>query len=401
MGQLEVADIFRNFGPAWREANAGHISLGQLKVMTAIERCRSAALGGHVLRCTECAELQIAYNSCRNRHCPKCQASAAHRWLEARQSDLLPVEYFHVVFTLPSPISDIAYQNKAVVYNILFSAASQTLLTIAADPKHLGAKLGLTAVLHTWGSAMTHHPHLHCIVPGGGLSKDNNSWVACRRGFFLPVRVLSRLFRRLFLEKLGQAHTDGQLTFHGKHAELSDRASFVRYLQPTRRIDWVVYAKRPLAGPEPVLRYLSLYTHRIAIANSRLISANQQSVTFKWKDYRKEGQERYKNMCLDTDEFIRRFLIHVLPSGFHRIRHYGLLSNKARIVALPLIRKHLHVVPVLEEQEEETTSLPVFACRHCGKTMIIIDVFEGPNSARGPPIPPMTHDELARLSDSP
>ncbi len=242
--------------------------------MTAIERCRSAALGGHVLRCTACREQQIAYNSCRNRNCPKCQASAAFRWLEARQSELLPVEYFHVVFTLPAPISDIAYQNKAVIYNILFKAASQTLLTIAADPKHLGARLGLTAVLHTWGSAMTHHPHLHCIVPGGGLSTDNQHWVACRTGFFLPVRVLSRLFRRLFLEQLDQAHRDGQLTFHGNHAELSDSASFDRYLQPTRRIDWVVYAKRPFAGPESVLTYLSRYTHRIAIANSRLISAN-------------------------------------------------------------------------------------------------------------------------------
>ena len=401
MAQLEVADIFRDFGPAWREANAGHISLGQLKVMTAIERCRSAALGGHVLRCTECAEQQIAYNSCRNRHCPKCQASAAHRWLEARQTELLPVEYFHVVFTLPSPISDIAFQNKAVIYNILFKAASQTLLTIAADPKHLGARIGLTAVLHTWGSAMTHHPHLHCIVPGGGLSMDNKRWVACRSGFFLPVRVLSRLFRRLFLEQLDQAHLDGQLTFHGNHAELSDRASFERYLQPTRRVDWVVYAKRPFAGPEPVLKYLSLYTHRIAIANSRLISANQQGVTFKWNDYRLEGQKRYKSMRLDTDEFIRRFLIHVLPSGFHRIRHYGLLSNKARTVALPLARKYLHVVPVLEEQEEEVTPLPVFACRHCGKPMIIIEVFEGSKSARGPPIQPMTRNELARLSDSP
>ena len=401
MGQLEVADIFRDFGPAWRKAHAGHVSLGQLKAMTAIERCRSAALGGHVLCCTGCQEQQIAYNSCRNRHCPKCQASAAHRWLEARQTELLPVEYFHVVFTLPSPISDIAFQNKAVIYNILFKAASQTLLTIAADPKHLGARIGLTAVLHTWGSAMTRHPHLHCIVPGGGLSMDNKRWVACRSGFFLPVRVLSRLFRRLFLEQLDQAHLDGQLTFHGNHAELSDRASFERYLQPTRRVDWVVYAKRPFAGPESVLKYLSLYTHRIAIANSRLISANQQGVTFKWKDYRLEGQKRYKSMRLDTDEFIRRFLIHVLPSGFHRIRHYGLLSNKARNVALPLARKYLHVVPVLEEQEEEVTPLPVFACRHCGKPMIIIEVFEGSKSARGPPIKPMTRNELARLSDSP
>lgn len=401
MGQLEVADIFRDFGPAWRKANAGHISLGQLKVMTAIERCRSAALGGHVLRCTGCAELQIAYNSCRNRHCPKCQASAAHRWLEARQTEVLPVEYFHVVFTIPSQISDIAYQNKAVIYAILFKAASQTLLTIAADPKHLGAKLGLTAVLHTWGSAMTHHPHLHCIVPGGGLSIDKQHWVACRSGFFLPVRVLSRLFRRLFMEQLDLAFRDGRLTFHGQHANLGDREHFNRYLQPTRKIDWVVYAKPPFAGPESVLRYLSRYTHRIAIANSRLISANQQSVTFKWKDYRIEGQQRYKSLRLDTGEFIRRFLIHVLPSGFRRIRHYGILSNKARKIDLPMARKHLCVAPVLEEQEEQTTPLPVYLCRLCGEPMIIVEVFERPYTARAPPVPGMTDNELTMLINHP
>ena len=357
--------------------------------MTAIERCRSAALGGHVLRCTGCKEQQIAYNSCRNRHCPKCQASAAHRWLEARQTELLPVEYFHVVFTLPAPISDIAYQNKAVIYNILFKAASQTLLTIAADPKHLGARIGLTAVLHTWGSAMTHHPHLHCIVPGGGLSTDKRHWVSCPHGFFLPVRVLSRLFRRLFLEQLVEAHRDGKLSFYGEHTALSDRAAFERYLQPTRRIEWVVYAKRPFAGPESVLSYLSRYTHRIAIANSRLISANQESVTFKWKDYRIKGRKRYKSMSLETSEFIRRFLMHVLPSGFHRIRHYGLLSNKARSESLPLARKHLQVVPVPQEQEQPEIAVPVFICRHCGEPMIIIEVLERPYSARGPPIQAM------------
>ena len=389
MGQLEVADIFRDFGPAWRKAHAGHVSLGQLKAMTAIERCRSAALGGHVLCCTGCQEQQIAYNSCRNRHCPKCQASAAHRWLEARQTELLPVEYFHVVFTLPAPISDIAYQNKAVIYNILFKAASQTLLTIGKDPKHLGADLGITAVLHTWGSSLTHHPHLHCIVPGGGLSIDKQHWVSCRHGFFLPVRVLSRLFRRLFLEQLCDAHRDGKLSFYGDHAALGDRAAFERYLHPTRRIDWMVYAKKPLAGPESVLTYLSRYTHRIAIANSRLISANQETVTFKWKDYRIKGRKRYKSMSLETDEFIRRFLIHVLPSGFHRIRHYGLLSNKARSESLPLARKHLHVVTVLEDQSQPETSPPVFICRHCSEPMIIIEVFERPYSARAPPIQAM------------
>ncbi len=386
MGQLEVADIFRDYGLAWRNTNAGHISLGQLKVMTAIERCRSAALGGHVLRCTGCQAQQIAYNSCRNRHCPKCQASAAYRWLEARQSELLPVEYFHVVFTLPAPISDIAYQNKAMMYNILFKTASQTLLTIAKDPKHLGAKLGLTAVLHTWGSAMTHHPHLHCIVPGGGLSEDKHNWVACRNGFFLPVRVLSRLFRRLFLKQLDLAHRDGLLAFHGTHAELKDSWAFDRYLRPTCRIDWLVSAKRPFSGPKAVLKYVSRYTHRIAIANSRLISANKDLVTFKWKDYRIKGKQRYKSMNLQTGEFIRRFLMHVLPSGFHRIRHYGLLSNKARSEALPLARKHLLVVPVLEEQDQLDKTTPVFVCRHCGEPMIIIEVFERPYTARAPPV---------------
>jgi len=354
--------------------------------MTAIERCRSAALGGHVLRCTGCQEQQIAYNSCRNRHCPKCQASAAHRWLEARQTELLPVEYFHVVFTLPAQISDIAYQNKAVMYNILFKAASQTLLTIAKDPKHLGATLGLTAVLHTWGSAMTHHPHLHCIVPGGGLSQDKQRWIACRSGFFLPVRVLSRLFRRLFLEQLIEAYRDGKLSFYGDHVDLSNTATFEQHLQPTRRIEWVVYAKRPFAGPESVLNYLSRYTHRIAIANSRLLSANQESVTFKWTDYRIKGRRRYKHLSLETNEFIRRFLMHVLPSGFHRIRHYGLLSNKARSEALPLARKYLQVVLTPPEPGEAELDLPVFSCRHCGEAMIIIEVIERPSSARGPPI---------------
>ena len=386
MGQLEVADIVRDYGPAWRSANAGHISLGQLKVMTAVERCRSAALGGHVLRCTGCTEQQIAYNSCRNRHCPKCQGSAAQRWMEARQNELLPVEYFHVVFTLPAPISDIAYQNKAVIYNILFKAASQTLLTIGKDPKHLGARLGLTAVLHTWGSAMTHHPHLHCIVPGGGLSPDKQHWVSCRSGFFLPVRVLSRLFRRLFLEQLTQAHSDGRLKFYGEHTELDAARAFDHYLQPTRQIDWVVYAKRPFAGPESVLRYLSRYTHRIAIANSRLISADKHRVTFKWKDYRIKGNKRYKHMTLQTPEFIRRFLMHVLPSGFHRLRHYGLLSNKTRKETLPLVQKHLQVTSLPQQTTEAEKVDVVFTGRECGEAMIVIGIVERQYAARGPPM---------------
>jgi hypothetical protein len=267
---LEVADILRAHGPAWRQANAGHVSLGQMKVMSAIERCRTAALGGHVARCEECEHTRIAYNSCRNRHCPKCQGAAAKEWLADREAELLPVPYFHVVFTLPAPIADIAYHNKAEIYAILFKAAAETLITIAADPRHLGARIGLTAVLHTWGSALTHHPHLHCIVPGGGLSPDGERWISCRPGFFLPVRVLSRLFRRLFLDKLAAAHDAGRLHFFGDHAALAERRAFAAYLAPLRKIEWVVYAKRPFAGPQAVLAYLSRYTHRVAIANSRL-----------------------------------------------------------------------------------------------------------------------------------
>jgi len=287
---LEVADIFRIHGPAWRHAQRGHLSLGQLKVMSAIEQCRSAALGGHVLRCKGCGSDQIAYNSCRNRHCPKCQSAAARRWLEARQNDLLPVEYYHVVFTLPGPIAEIAYQNKALIYGLLFDVAAETLLSIAADPKHLGASIGATLVLHTWGSALTHHPHVHGIVPGGGLSTDANRWVACKRGFFLSVRVLSRLFRRRFLEELDQLHRSGRLQFFGEHVALADAHSFTRWLRPLRQCEWVVYAKRPFAGPAAVLAYLSRYTHRVAISNSRLLAMDEHGVRFRWKNYRARGE---------------------------------------------------------------------------------------------------------------
>ena len=283
---LEVAEIFRVHGPAWRQAQHAHLSLGQLKVMSAIEQCRSAALGGHVLRCEACEQVQIAYNSCRNRHCPKCQASAARRWLEARQAELLPLEYYHVVFTLPAPISALAYTNKALIYNLLFELAAETLRTIAADPKHLGAQIGATLVLHTWGSALTHHPHVHGIVPGGGLSPDGERWVACKPGFFLPVRVLSRLFRRRFLEELAKAHHAGQLQFFGEYAPLADAMAFADWLAALRDCEWVVYAKRPFAGPAAVLAYLSRYTHRVAISNRRLIALDERGVTFRWKDYR-------------------------------------------------------------------------------------------------------------------
>ena len=388
---LEVADIFRTYGPAWRQAQQGHLSLGQLKVMSAIEQCRSAALGGHVLRCDGCGHVEIAYNSCRNRHCPKCQAKAAERWLEARQVDLLPVEYYHVVFTLPAPISEIAYTNKAVIYRLLFEVAADTLQTIAADPKHLGAEIGVTLVLHTWGSALTHHPHVHGIVPGGGLSLDGNRWVACKPGFFLSVRVLSRLFRRRFLEALVQAHRTGQLKFFGKHTRLADATAFAEWLAPLRKCEWVVYAKRPFAGPAAVLAYLSRYTHRVAISNRRLVALDERGVTFRWKDYRISGRTRYKTMTLSPDEFMRRFLLHVLPGGFHRIRHYGLLANTARRENLAKARELLGVempsvdASLLKNDASDSLVQPTFVCPCCGSPMIILETFLRGQPIRAPP----------------
>ena len=394
---LEVADIFRQYGPAWRELQRGHLSLAQLKVMSAIEQCRTAALGGHVVRCERCRTEQIAYNSCRNRHCTKCQSSAAQRWLDSRQADLLPVEYYHVVFTLPAPIADIAYQNKAVVYALLFDVAAETLLTIAADPKHLGARIGATLVLHTWGSAMTHHPHVHGIVPGGGLSPDGLTWVACRPGFFLPVRVLSRLFRRRFLERLDAVHRAGSLKFFGEHAALADRRAFASWLAPLRRCEWVVYAKRPFAGPAAVLAYLSRYTHRVAISNSRLISLDERGVTFRWKDYRAKAKTRYKTMALGPMEFMRRFLLHVLPGGFHRIRHYGLLANGSRKASLTRARELLQAGTGIRAATEDCKTNraaeakpPTFVCWHCGQPMIIVQTFQRGESIRAPPRVAMT-----------
>jgi len=383
---LEVADIFRGHGPAWRQANAGHVSLDQLKVMSAIERCRTAALGGHVARCQDCAYTTIAYNSCRNRHCPKCQGAAAQAWLAEREAELLPVPYFHVVFTLPAAIADIAYQNKAVVYDLLFKASAETVLTIAADPKHLGARIGITSVLHTWGSALTHHPHLHMIVPGGGIAPDGKRWVSCRPGFFLPVRVLSRLFRGLFLEKLVAARK--QLQFFGNHAPLANAKAFAAYLAPLRKTEWVVYSKRPFGGPEAVLAYLSRYTHRVAIANSRLIAFDEQGVTFKWKDYRIEGRDRYKQMTLATHEFIRRFLSHVLPRGFHRIRHYGLLAKAS--CADNITRARQLLADPNPQREPADNAAPLSRpCPHCGGRMITIETFERGATPRHRPTGPM------------
>jgi hypothetical protein len=392
---LEVADIFREHGPAWREAQRGHLSLAQLKVMSAIEQCRSAALGGHVLRCEACGVDQVSYNSCRNRHCPKCQSSAAKRWLDARHADLLPVEYYHVVFTLPAPIADIAYHNKAEVYGLLFDVAGEVLLTIAADARHLGARIGATLVLHTWGSALTHHPHVHAVVPGGGLAPDGKSWVACRPGFFLSVRVLSRLFRRRFLAELQRRHQAGRLQFFGEHAALAEPAAFERWLAPLRKIEWVVYAKKPFAGPSAVLAYLSRYTHRVAISNSRLISMDERGVTFRWKDYRAKGRTRYKAMTLQPEEFMRRFLLHVLPGGFHRIRHYGLLANGSRKAKLAVARELLNQAQAAAaphgdgDGDRRTDAKPAsFVCLHCGRAMTIVLTFTRGQTIRAPPAQP-------------
>ena len=380
---LEVADIFRAHGAAWRKANAGHASLAQLKVMSAIEACRTAALGGHVERCQDCAHERVAYNSCRNRHCPKCQGAAARQWLAEREAELLPVAYYHVVFTLPAAVAEIAFHNKAAVYDLLFRAAAETLTTIAADPKHLGARIGLTAVLHTWGSALTHHPHVHIIVPGGGLSPDGSRWVACRPGFFLPVRVLSRLFRRLFLEGLTALHAAGRLAFFGGLASLADKPAFDAALAPLRRSEWVVYAKRPFAGPEAVLAYLARYTHRVAISNSRLLALDDAGVTFKWKDYRIKGRDRRKAMTLSASEFIRRFLMHVLPGGFHRIRHYGLFASAARARNIARIRSLIPRPAAASDCPPpggaREKPKPAFEprCPCCGGLMIVVETFNG------------------------
>ena len=383
---LEVADVFRRYGAGWRATNEAHLSLAQRRVMTAIEICRTAALGGHVERCDDCAHTRIAYNSCRNRHCPKCQWMAAQAWLEAREAELLPVPYFHVVFTLPAAIGAIAYQNKAKVYGLLCTAAAETLTTIAADPKHLGADIGLTAVLHTWGQSLDHHPHAHCIVPGGGVSPDGVSWVRCRPNFFLPVRVLSRLFRRLFLEGLVAAYEAGELQFFSGLVALKDRETFQAYLAPLRTQEWVVFAKRPFAGPGQVLAYLARYTHRVAIGNGRLLELTDEHVGFRWKDYREDGVARSKIMRLPVGEFIRRFLLHVLPNGFHRIRHYGLFANGHRADKLALCRRLLQVPSVPTERDSDNLDQEAAPsndgppCPCCGGRMKIVESFEGTHS---------------------
>lgn len=390
---LEVADIFRAQGAAYRSTNKGHISLDQLKVMNAIERCRTAALGGHVARCEDCGHDHISYNSCRNRHCPKCQAGAAKAWLAAREAELLPVRYFHLVFTLAKPIADIAFQNKREIYNLLMRASADTVVRIAADPKHLGARVGITSVLHTWGSAMMHHPHVHMIVPGGGLSADGTEWIECRRNFFLSVRVLSRLYRRLILEGLVKLHKAGKLQFHGDHADLLDRDAFDAFLQPLRKIEWVVYAKEPFAGPKAVLAYLSRYTHRVAISNSRLIRMDDQGITFRVKDYRVTGPKRHTTMTLATDEFIRRFLIHVLPRGQHRIRHYGLFGNGIRAASIARVRSLLgtgqsdpgHAHDGTADNADAPARVLALPCPSCGGRLIIVKTITPEQHPRAPP----------------
>ena len=389
---LEVADIFRQLGPAYRREHAATLSRGQRRVMRAIEHCRTAALGGHVEQCDACGHQRIAYNSCRNRHCPKCQSLVRAQWLQDRQAELLPVEYFHVVFTVPAEIAAIAYQNKAEVYDLLFRAATETLRTIAADPKHLGAEIGCIAILHTWGQNLLHHPHLHCVVPGGGLSADGEHWVACRPGFCLPVRVLSRLFRRLFLAQLQDAFDAGRLRFFHALAPLQVADAFARYLAPVRQAEWVVYAKPPFGGPAQVLEYLGRYTHRVAIANNRLIDFVDGEVTFRWKDYR--HQSRQKVMRLPGEEFVRRFLLHVLPPGFQRIRHYGLLANRHRAAKLARCRQLLQV-PVSQppalaadyrDHYQQLTGKSLRDCPQCGHgQMVCIESFLPGALPRGPP----------------
>jgi hypothetical protein len=385
----EVADVLRRHGDAYRWAHDGHLSRIERRVMSAIALCRTAALGGHVESCADCGFVRYAYNSCRNRHCPKCQGAASAEWLAARRAELLPVPYFHVVFTMPAAAAEIAFQNKQTVYAILFRTAAETLRRIAADPKHLGAEIGLVAVLHTWGQTLQHHPHLHCVVPGGGPSPDGAHWIASRPGFFLPVRVLSRLFRRLFLDELRAAFDARQLGFFGDLADLADPAAFARRLCDLRRVEWVVYAKPPFGGPEQVLGYLGRYTHRVAIANSRLIEVTASDVAFRWKDYRHHGKA--KVMVLAAGEFIRRFLLHTLPDGFHRIRHYGFLANGQRTAKLALCRRLLaarHIAdPATTDPPEKTdpkAAVTAFdRCPCCGGAMVTVAVL--PRSSPGRP----------------
>ncbi len=382
--KLEVADVFRHHGEAYRQQHGTSMSVRQRRVMTAIEVCRTAVLGGHLERCDQCAYERNAFNSCRDRHCPKCQCLARAQWIEDRQSELLEVPYFHVVFTVPEEIAAIAYQNKELVYGILFQATAETLKTIAADPQHLGAEIGFFAVLHTWGQNLQHHPHLHCVVPGGGLSPNGQRWVSCRPNFFLPVRVLSRLFRRLFLESLRKAFDAGKLQFFAALESLRDRQAFAQLLARMKGCEWVVYAKPPFAGPQQVLDYVGRYTHRVAISNNRLLDIENDQVRFQWKDYRDGDQ--IKTMTLSADEFIRRFLLHVLPDGFQRIRYYGFLGNRYRREKLEQCRRLLGMPPAEQtnarpeekdyrDRYEELTGISLHKCPQCNQGhMLVVEI---------------------------
>jgi len=376
--KLEVGEVLRRYGETYRQQHAGFLSRAQLRVMTAIERCRTATLGGHVEQCDQCHFQRIAYNSCRDRHCPKCQSLARAQWIEDRQAELLDTQYFHVVFTVPEEIAAIAYQNKDVVYDILFRATSETLRTIAADPQHLGAEIGFFAVLHTWGQNLMFHPHLHCVVPGGGLSADGSRWIPCRKGFFLPVRVLSRLFRRLFVESLEKTFAAGQLQFFSALEELRDPTAFRRLLGRVRSRKWVVYAKKPFAGPQQVLDYVGRYTHRVAISNNRILNIEDGRVTFRYKDYRDGSQQ--KTMTLSANEFIRRFLLHVLPEGFHRIRYYGFLGNRSRKEKLEQCRQLLGMVP---REPDSLTKVAKLDYRDCYQALTGSSLWECPACHRG------------------
>jgi hypothetical protein len=395
--RLEVADILRRHGDAYRRVHAGHLGRVERRVMSAIVACRTAVLGGHIEACDACGMTQIAYNSCRNRHCPKCQGKARAEWLAAREADLLPVPYFHVVFTLPARVAAIAFQNKAVVYAILFKAAAEAMTTLAANPRRLGAEIGVVAVLHTWGQALTHHPHVHCVVPGGGPSPDGTRWIASRPNFFLAVKPLARLFRRLFLERLTAAFDAGTLNFFGDLASLVEPAAFAAYLVAMRRISWVVYAKRPFGGPAQVLAYLGRYTHRVAIANSRIVALDEDHVAFTWKDYRQNGAT--KIMKLKPDEFIRRFLLHTLPDGFHRIRHFGFMANGHRAAKLALclnLLDHQRTAPNNIEASPVSsgpqTQAEFAACPECGGVMRIIEHFRHSFSRSSPRTSPFRCD---------
>jgi len=384
---LEVADLVRAAGDAFLERSRKWITGKHVKVLLAIRRCRTAALGGHLDACTRCGHRAISYNSCRNRHCPKCQAGARDRWLRARCQELLPTRYVHVVFTLPHRLAPLALQNKKVVYDLLLRASAETLLEIARDPKHLGAEIGFFSVLHTWNQKLGLHPHVHCVVPAGGLSPDGTRWIQPRYPFFLPVKVLGQVFRGKFVAALQRAFRDGQLRFHGDLTLLAQPKTFAAWLRPLFRNDWVVYSKRPFGGPQRVLQYLGRYTHRVAISNHRLVSFAEGKVTFRWRDSAHHNEQKLLTLALD--EFLRRFLLHLLPKGFVRIRNFGFLANRRRATTLPLCFQLLDAAPEPQAEQEGSTARPcdLWFCPKCGGPMAVIERFTAAEiQLRSPPL---------------